>query len=140
MNTRLRLILVGIIGALAVASISGCTAVQDTLQVGEREFLFDTSADVEESGEAFRFQGFLPDDATEIRMIAQLDGHAAVMRWTSPTSFTSEHCSSADVTSAPLFDPDWLLNPIPETGFACGTWTVVSSGKVHMAWTAPPPH
>lgn len=136
MHARMKL-LVGAIGAVAALTVSGCTVVQDTFQVGEREFHFDTIADVQESGEAFRFQGFLPDDATDIRLIAQLDGHASLMRWTSPTEFDSEHCRVVDVTTPPPFDPEWLIDPIPEAGAACGSWTVVSSGGVHFAWSDP---
>src|SRR5690625_7632880 len=54
MQTRLKFLL----GAVAAVTVSGCTAVQDTFQVGEREFSFDTVVEVQESGEAFRFQGF----------------------------------------------------------------------------------
>ena len=134
MHARSKL-LVGAVGALTALTVSGCAVVQDTFQVGEREFSFDTITEVRESGEAFRFQGFLPDDATDIRMIAQLDGHAGLMRWTSPTEFASEHCSVVDVTTTPPFDPEWLIDPIPEEGAACGSWTVISSGGVHFAWS-----
>src|SRR5690625_6681778 len=48
MQTRLKFLL----GAVAAVTVSGCTAVQDTFQVGEREFSFDTVVEVQESGEA----------------------------------------------------------------------------------------
>src|SRR5699024_10196413 len=78
MTRQLRLFLVAF-SVAATTLLIGCTAIQDTFQVGQREFTYDTAAEAEESPESFRFQGFLPDDGTDIRLIAQLDGHAAVM-------------------------------------------------------------
>ncbi|PCC37739.1 hypothetical protein CIK66_17770 [Brachybacterium alimentarium] len=123
---------------VAATALIGCTVVQDTLQVGQREFTYETSADAEESSESFRFQGFLPDDGTDVRLIAQLDGHAAVMRWTSPTVFTSEHCTEATVTSQPEIQAEWLPDPLPTEGVACSTWTVVRSGGTQVAWVNEP--
>src|SRR5690625_5801799 len=77
MQTRLKFLL----GAVAAVTVSGCTAVQDTFQVGEREFSFDTVVVVQEYGEALRFLGFVTDDATDIRMLSQLEVHAGVWRW-----------------------------------------------------------
>ncbi|UCN16311.1 hypothetical protein LFM56_08485 [Cellulomonas iranensis] len=42
------------------AALTGCATFQDVFPVGQREFTYATSADVERSGESFRFQGFLP--------------------------------------------------------------------------------
>lgn len=136
MNHRYRTARITAAAALAASAVAltGCTAVQDTFQVGQREFFYPTSAAAEESGESFRFQGFLPDDATDVRLLAQLDGHAALMRWTSATHFDSEHCTTAPVTSEPELHAQWLPDSLPETGFACGAWTVVRTGNVHIAW------
>lgn len=135
MISRRRLPLLGAAG-LAALTLTGCTIAQDVLQVGQREFTYETAADADASRESFRFQGFLPEDATDVRLLAQLDGHAAVMRWTSPTSFTSAHCVEEPVTSEPDLDADWSLDPLPPEGLVCGSWTVVQSGDLHLAWRA----
>ena len=137
MTRQLRLFLVAF-SVAATTLLIGCTAIQDTFQVGQREFTYDTAAEAEESPESFRFQGFLPDDGTDIRLIAQLDGHAAVMRWTSPTIFESEHCTETAVTSEPEIEADWLPDPLPTDGVACRSWTVVRSGDMQVAWTNSP--
>ncbi|WP_087508254.1 hypothetical protein [Cellulomonas iranensis] len=120
------------------AALTGCATFQDVFPVGQREFTYATSADVERSGESFRFQGFLPQDATDVRLLAQLDGHAGVMHWTSPTPFDAQHCTATSVTGAPDLEPAWLLDPLPADGYACGTWTVVSVGDTHQAWRDEP--
>ncbi len=132
-------------GALLVASaaagvlaLSACTILQDAFQVGQREFSFETAAEAEASHESFRFQGFLPHDATDVRLIAQLDGRASVMRWTSPSAFSSEHCSPTTVTSRPEIEADWLPDPLPTEGLACSEWTVVRSGDIQVAWINAP--
>ncbi|HEX7350897.1 hypothetical protein [Brachybacterium sp.] len=102
--------------------------------MGEREYTFDTAAEAKESEESFRFQGFLPDDATDIRLVAQLDSDESVFRWTSPTAFTSEHCTEDDVSTEPRIEADWLPESLPEEGHLCGTWTVVRSGDTQYAW------
>lgn len=127
-----------LLGVSAILALSGCGIVQDAFQVGEREFTFETAAEAEASDEAFRFQGFLPEDATDVRLIAQLDGHAAVMRWTSPTVFESEHCTPAPVTTEPEIDADWLPEQLPEHGSACRDWTVVRSDGLQVAWINSP--
>ncbi|MGO2048116.1 MAG: hypothetical protein ACTH2X_12770 [Brachybacterium tyrofermentans] len=137
MTRRRRFLLLGAAGATAAASLSGCTFFQDTFQVGQREFTYATAAEAEESGESFRFQGFLPDDATDVRLLAQLDGDETVMRWTSPTVFASEHCTEEKVTSEPEIDADWLPETLPTDGFVCGTWAVVRDGDTQYAWTQP---
>lgn len=137
MPSRRSLLLVAASAAAALA-LSGCTALQDTFQVGEREFTYDTAAEAEASSESFRFQGFLPDDASDVRLIAQLDGHAAVMRWTSSTVFTSEHCTATTVTSRPEIEADWLPDPLPDDGSACSDWTVVRSEETQVAWINSP--
>ena len=121
-------------GAAAALILTGCTVVQDTFQVGEREFTYETGAEAESSRESFRFQGFLPDDATDVRLVAQLDSDESVMRWDSPTAFTSEHCTEGEVTSAPEMEADWLPSSLPTEGFLCGAWTVVRSGDTQYAW------
>ncbi|PWV58082.1 hypothetical protein [Nocardiopsis sp. L17-MgMaSL7] len=135
MTPRNQNLLRGAAGVAAAMALTGCTFVQDTFQVGEREFTYPTSAEAEESNESFRFQGFLPDDATDVRLIAQLDGHASVMRWTSPTVFASEHCTETAVTSEPELEADWLPESLPTDGFACSGWTVVRSEDTQIAWT-----
>lgn len=121
-------------GAAAALLLSGCTVFQDTFQVGEREFSFDTAAEAKASKESFRFQGFLPDDATDIRLVAQLDNDEVVFRWTSPTTFTSEHCAEGEVSTEARIDAEWLPESLPDEGHICGTWTVVRSGDVQYAW------
>ncbi len=106
MTSQHRPLIAAAVGLAATVTLVGCTAVQDTLQVGQREFTYADSTEAEESGESFRFQGFLPDDATDVRLIAQLDGRASVMRWTSPTIFTSEHCTNASITSQPEIEAE----------------------------------
>lgn len=133
-----RRIVVGVAGAAAAVALAGCTVIQDTFQVGQREFTYETAAEAEASDESFRFQGFLPDDATEVRLLAQLDGHAAVMRWTSPTPFTSEHCTEATITSQPEIEADWLPESLPTDGAVCSAWMVVRSGDTQFAWTNSP--
>lgn len=138
MTHRHRNLLLGSASAVAVAALSGCTFFQDTFQVGQREFTYDTAAEADASGEAFRFQGFLPDDATDVRLIAQLDGDESVMRWTSPTPFRSEHCTAEAITTEPEIDADWLPETLPSDGFACGTsWVVVRDGDTQYAWNSP---
>lgn len=137
MTTR-RTLTTAALGVLAAAALTGCATFQDTFQVGEREFTFDTAAEVAESRESFRFQGFLPADATDVRLLARLDGRAGVMRWTSPTAFDPLHCTATEVTGAPDLDPEWALDPLPGDGYACGTWTVVSDGDTHQAWRDEP--
>lgn len=137
-RTGRRRILLGATGAAAAAALAGCTVIQDTFQVGQREFAYETAAEAEASDEAFRFQGFLPDDATDVRLIAQLDGYAAVMRWTSPTPFASEHCTEEAITSQPEIEADWLPDALPTEGEACSAWRVVRSGDVQFAWTNSP--
>lgn len=135
---RRRSLLLGAAGTAATLALSGCGILQDTFQVGEREFTFDTAAEAEASNESFRFQGFLPGDATDVRLIAQLDGHAAVMRWTSPTVFDSEHCTAATVTTEPEIEADWLPEQLPEGGMDCSDWTVVRSDDTQVAWINAP--
>lgn len=125
-------------GAAAALTLTGCTAVQDTFQVGEREFTYETAAEAESSRESFRFQGFLPDDATEVRLVAQLDSDQSVMQWVSPTTFDSEHCTEGAVTSEPEIEADWLPSSLPTEGFLCGAWTVVRSGDTQYAWPERP--
>lgn len=136
MTRQQHILLLGAAGAAAALTLSGCTVVQDTFQVGEREFAYATAAEAEKSDEAFRFQGFLPDDATDVRLVAQLDGDQSVMQWVSPTPFASEHCTEGEVTSEPdpELDADWLPSSLPADGFLCGSWTVVRSGDTQYAW------
>lgn len=134
--TARRTVVATVAAGLVATSLTACSVAQDVFQVGEREFRYDTAAAATESRETFRFQGFLPDDATDVRLLAELDGHAAVMRWTSPTPFESEHCTSTtDVGSAPGLEPDWLMQPMPSDGHVCGLWAVVRHGEVQVAWT-----
>lgn len=135
MTPRHRRLLLGAVGMAAATTLIGYTVVQDTFQVGQREFTFETAAEAEASEESFRFQGFLPEDATDVRLIAQLDGHAAVMRWTSPTVFTSEYCSGGTIASEPEIEADWLPDPLPTDGVVCSSWMVVRSGDTQVAWT-----
>lgn len=137
MTSRTRTLAASAVALVAATALVGCATVQDTFQIGEREFRFPTAAEAEQSGESFRFQGFLPDDATDVRLVSQLDGNTAVMRWTSPTPFSSEHCSPAPVTSEPRHDVDWGIDPLPTDGIACGIWTIVRSGETHIAWNDP---
>lgn len=134
MATRRRTVQLSAAGAAAALLLGGCTVFQDTFQVGEREFSFDTAAEAKESKESFRFQGFLPDDAADIRLVAQLDGDESVFRWTSPTTFTSEHCTADEVSTEPRIDTEWLPEALPDEGHNCGTWTVVRSGDMQYAW------
>lgn len=102
--------------------------------MGKREFAFDTAAEATESPESFRFQGFLPEDATDIRLVTQLDEDETVFRWSSPTQFRSEHCEEGEATLGPRIDADWLPAALPGEGHLCGTWTVVRDGEVQYAW------
>lgn len=138
MTPRHRPLLLGAAGMAAATALIGCTVVQDTFQIGEREFTYETSAEAKASDESFRFQGFLPDDATDVRLIAQLDGEAAVMRWTSPTVFTSEHCTEETITSQPEIEADWMPDPLPTDGAVCSSWNIVRSGDTQVAWTNSP--
>lgn len=137
MISRRQLFLLGAAG-LAALTLTGCTIAQDVLQVGQREFVYETAADAEASGESFRFQGFLPADATDVRLLAQLDGHASVMRWTSPTTFDSEHCIDAAISSTPELEADWVPDPLPAEGVQCGSWTVGWIDDLHVAWRNEP--
>lgn len=123
-------------GAAAALMLSGCTIAQDTFQVGQREFTYASADEAEGSRESFRFQGFLPDDATDIRLVAQLDGDQSVMQWVSPTPFASEHCEEGEVTSEPdpELEADWLPGSLPTEGYICDAWTVVRSGDTQYAW------
>lgn len=120
--------------AAAALLLGGCGTLQDIVQVGEREFAFDTAAEATESPESFRFQGFLPEDATDIRLVTQLDEDETVFRWSSPTQFRSEHCEEGEATLGPRIDADWLPAALPGEGHLCGTWTVVRDGEVQYAW------
>ena len=134
MTRRQHILPLGAAGAAAALMLSGCTVVQDTFQVGQREFTYATAAEAQGSRESFRFQGFLPDDATDIRLVAQLDTDQSVMQWVSPTPFASEHCEEGEVTSEPEMEADWLPDALPAEGFVCGDWTVVRSGDTQYAW------
>ncbi|MFC7375822.1 MULTISPECIES: hypothetical protein [unclassified Brachybacterium] len=134
MATPRRTVQLSAVGAAATMLLSGCTIFQDAFQIGKREFTFDTAAEAKASSESFRFQGFLPDDATDIRLVAQLDSDENVFQWTSPTPFTSELCTEGAVSTEPRIDAQWLPESLPDEGHICGTWTVVHSGDVHYAW------
>jgi hypothetical protein len=134
MTRRHHILLLGAAGTAAALMLSGCTTVKDTFQVGQREFTYATADEAEGSRESFRFQGFLPDDATDIRLVAQLDGDQSVMQWVSPTPFASEHCKEGKVTSEPEIEADWLPDSLPTEGYICGAWTVVRTGDTQYAW------
>jgi hypothetical protein len=134
MTARRRTVLLGAAGAVTALLLGGCTTFQDVFQTGEREFTFETAAEAEASDESFRFQGFLPDDATDIRLVTQLDDDETVMRWNSPTVFSSEHCDKGTVASSPGVDPEWLPASLPDEGSICGSWTVVRDGDTQYAW------
>lgn len=108
-------------GAAVALLLSGCGAFQDVFHVGEREYAFATAAEANASADSFRFQGFLPDDATDIRLVTQLDEGESVFRWTSPTEFASEHCEEGEATTEPPIEADWLPQELPVTGHLCGT-------------------
>lgn len=129
-----RTALLGGAGAATALLLSGCGAFQDVFQVGEREYTFATAAEANASEDAFRFQGFLPEDATDIRLVTQLDEDETVFRWTSPTAFSSEHCEEGEATIGPQIEADWLPQELPGEGHLCGTWTVVRDGDVQYAW------
>ena len=129
-----RTITITVVAAVAVATLTGCTLVQDTFSVGQREFRFDSTEDANTSRASFRFQGFLPDHASDIRLRAQLDGHATAMRWSSPMAFSSEYCETGTINGSPSIETDWWPEEIPTEGWICGSWSIVQDGDVHYAW------
>ena len=122
----------------ATFTMAGCGALQDVTRTGERAFFFGTADEARASSDSFRFQGFLPDDATDIRLIARLDGHASVMMWTSPTPFASAHCDEAEIASVPEVRADWVPDAVPTEGTVCGLWSVVRDGDEQFAWRNEP--
>ena len=129
-------------GALATLVLSGCGIFQGALGSGEREFTYEDATEMEDSSEAFRFQGFVPAGATDVRLLADLDGEDAVMRWDSPTELTADHadpCADAQITTEPVLQPEWLPESLPTEGVECGTWAIVRSGDTQVAWNQTTP-
>lgn len=136
--TRRKLTIMGAVATTTMLTLTGCNVVQDTFQVGEREFTYETKDQAESSSESFRFQGFLPEDATDIRLLAQLNGHEALMRWTSPTVFGSDHsenCTEAAISTSPELNASWLPEALPDEGVLCSNWVIVRSEDIQVAWT-----
>ncbi|MFS0894216.1 hypothetical protein [Microbacterium sp. 179-I 3D3 NHS] len=125
---------------LVTAALAGCAPLEEAWsqqQTGEIDLAFDTAAEAAESPDSFRFQGLLPDDATDIELVAERGTYATVIRWTSAAPFESVHCTPADVDSEPTLSRDWIPATLPDTGTACGTWTVVDIDDEKIAWTGP---
>ncbi|WP_430591930.1 hypothetical protein [Humidisolicoccus flavus] len=134
-SPRTRTLMAGAATIAAASLLTGCTMMQDAFQFGEREFTFATAEDANGSSESFRFQGFLPDDASDIRLVAELDGHAAVMRWNSPTVYESDLCTEVSELEAPKIEADWMIETLPDEGLECGRWTIIRDGGTQFAWS-----
>jgi hypothetical protein len=135
--TKTRTISVAVLAAVALAALTGCAGIQDSLQ-NESSVEFDTAADVATGWD--KTAPWLPEDATDIRIHETPEGDPAVLLSTSDAPLDPSLCVETERQSAATFTEDWSPDSYAaETVFACGDWAVIPTGNGWYGWTPNSP-
>jgi hypothetical protein len=142
MTPRTRRFALAPIVVLAVLGVSGCTVVhdatQDVIQQGEKEFAFETTAEANDSADSYRFQGFLPEDGEDVRLLTDRATGEGAMTWKSSQAFDIPACEAGPVTGVPVVDPAWWPeDDLPAQGWQCMNWSIVEVDDAFYAWSTP---
>jgi hypothetical protein len=117
-------------GAVAAASalllgLSGCSVVAAFSPHVEAE-IYDTAKDLAaDKASAIGMPGFIPDDATVIRVDWDTQTGAAILTYTSPTHYKEGTCSGEVPLPKPsIQDSWWPIASLPATALSCSDgWT-----------------
>jgi hypothetical protein len=127
-----RLLLAGAAALLAVAGLAGCTAADDLLH-GSITTTADGRDDI--SGGA---PAWVPEDASDIRVVSGSRGDATSMLLTSSADLDPAVCVEVPRLSAPTMQvegaPD-VYDKKVTTVFSCGDWSVLASPDGWYGWT-----
>jgi hypothetical protein len=134
---RITLVLAAVsAGALAVVSLSGCSAVDALLSKSVVTSYADASA-LGASGDAPAAVDWMPADAGRIELRRAIDAEApdGVLTFTAD-ALHPDACAQVERRSAPA----WGLDDTPDvyaidSVWACGEWSVVPDGDDWLAWT-----
>jgi len=125
--------------SLLALALSGCSVVSAFTPHVEAE-IFDTAKDMKASGtSAFGSPGFIPDDATIIRVDFDRQNGSAILTYTSPTIVVPKVCTKETaVPKPPIEDSWWPVDGLPAKAYGCPNgWTVFNIGQ--QVWAAKAP-
>jgi hypothetical protein len=128
-----RLAAAALVAGSLVVALPGCGAagaVGDMTTPADAR-IYATTADADG-----RLPGWIPADATDIRLKASLRGEGAILEFRSATPADSLGCTSAagDDTSPAVRDT-WWPDPSPVATMACGgDWHAAADGDLVRAW------
>lgn len=124
-------------GILLVATLAGCTAIDDVLSRQHRED-FDTYDVAAEGWVGVDIPSWIPDDATDLRNLATTDETVAVIRVVSDSPLTD--CEPAERRGLPALAADWSTQEWPDEVQRCGDYEVMPMDDGWLGWfnaTAP---
>lgn len=117
-----------LVGGAVVSGLAGCAGPT------EADWSYPTARAARQSAEAGRFPGFLPADATDVRLHVQLKGYGAQLRWTSSDGVASEYCRQGPIPAQVPSGADWWPASSPSRGWDCGVWDVYEQDGAYYAW------
>ncbi|WP_345761857.1 hypothetical protein [Diaminobutyricibacter sp. McL0608] len=135
-----RIAIASVASALLVATLGGCSALQ-SLSPSVSSDIFASKSDFTTAATAaFGSPGWLPDDATTIRVDFQTNGSDAILTYTSKKHFAPGTCTaSAPVPKPPIQDSWWPVDTVAKTAVSCtGGWRAFVIGdQVYAAKGQP---
>ena len=138
--TRIRT--AGLVASTAVLALtlSGCSVVEAFTPHSEAA-IYDSAKEFNASDTAlFGSPGFVPDDATTIRVDWDPQAGTAILTYTSKTHYKAGTCAkAAPVPKPPIQDSWWPVDGFPSAGSDCsGGWTAFYVGdQTWAAFTKP---
>lgn len=133
-----RIRIAGVIAStsLLALTLTGCS-VANAFGPPIQSEIFDTAKDMKASGtSAFGSPGFVPDDATIIRVDYDRQNGTAILTYTSPTLLKPDVCTKkVPVPKPAIQDSWWPVDGLPPEASGCpGGWSAFAIGQ--QVWAA----
>ncbi|RDV43801.1 hypothetical protein DOE76_16265 [Leifsonia sp. ku-ls] len=125
--------------SLLALTLSGCSVVS-AFEPHVQSEIFDTAKDMKAAGTAaFGSPGFVPDDATIIRVDYDRQDGSAILTYTSPTLLKPDTCKEIVAVPKPTIqDSWWPVDGLPAQANGCpGGWSAFAIGQ--QVWAAKAP-
>jgi len=124
--------------AASTLALTGCSAVEDMIY-GEQTHQYDNMNSLEADWTQAETVGWMPDDASDIRIRESTDGSVAILGFDSDSDL-AESCVETERLSGPTFGDDWAPKKVyVDTVFACGAWAVIPTDDGWYGWTPSAP-
>lgn len=122
--------------SLLALTLSGCSVVSAFEPHVEAD-IFDTAKDMKAAGtSAFGSPGFVPDDATIIRVDYDRQNGSAILTYGAKSIIKPNVCTTeVPVPKPPIQDSWWPVDGLPPKAYRCpGGWTAFNIGE--QVWAA----